>query len=628
MFYTCSCAAGTSLTQNFKCEVITNCDPRCKGGCIEANNNHKCFDCLTSPNIVKTFTNNNSYCDCIEGTTLINSSCLYQLPSCSPLCNNYCFEMNNPGKCFSCINSYNGLRVYSDLLDLYNKDHYTCYQCNSSDIAFRGKCYTRQNSSNCHGLCGNTKEIACLNRGDPSLCLNGCLNDALRVNSVIVSSISTGETIYNCSCISGMQFEPSIGRCIYSSFEDCHILCGGKCTEKNNQTKCVGCLDVPFLNKLPTENKGEYNCSCQIGAPMENQLCVYTAGCHPLCGGKCISKNNYMACTSCNMNLTFGTITSSIVIPSVYKCECSSGYAFDGTSCKPILTNCHTLCKSGCIEENNEFKCLDCSSGYGVEKIISNNSLQLISYPSKIVECRCNNTTTMIAENGKCLYIKECYPTCSKCYKMNDFYSCAKCSSNVTYISILNSDNGTMNCSCQKNYTYYNNSCQPIIHNNCHPFCFNSSCITPKNSSMCLSCNLAAIPNLNQVILPTNAVSCECANNYTDDKNGNCVAIKKACSQKFCLKCSTENSAKCYECQSILGLILTSENTCKCDSNNGFKEMADFSCYKTDTPAKVAIQYGSGAAWLVEIGMISSSNTLFASEPSALGSKIFFIIYT
>ena len=631
IFYTCSCGSGSILTSDFRCKLQSNCDPRCSDGCYAVSNNHQCSDCAISGNIIKNINNNLAYCDCISETIFVNSACLYQATSCSPLCNNYCYEANNPRKCASCISSYNDKIVYSDQIDPNNLNHYACYQCNLNETAFRGSCYIPQTASSCHGLCGNTSEAACLKSGDPSLCLNKCLNDQERVISTIVSTIASGNTVYNCSCLSGMQYDSSVGRCIYVSYTDCHILCGGKCTEKNNNTKCVGCLDLPYLNKQSTGNKGEYSCSCQDGAPMENQLCVYTSDCHPLCGGKCTSKLDHSKCTSCNQNLTIGSVNTIYISPGIYKCECSSGYAFDGSSCKPILTNCHTLCKTGCTAANDQTKCLDCSSGYGVEKIIPNNSFQSIVYPNSMIECRCNNTTSMIAENSQCVYISDCFPTCSKCYRKNDFYSCITCAKNVSNSSILSTANNTMNCSCPSDYVYFNGSCQPIIHKGCHPFCFNSSCITPGSAAMCVSCNIASIANLKENILPTNAASCQCNTNYTDDNNGTCAPSKKDCAQKLCLKCSASNLAKCYECKAIAGLIMTSENTCKCDRSNGYGEMADFSCYKTGTVVKQGILYGGRitSSTAAAIALANSILPLIAgASMSQIGSKkLFLVIY-
>ena len=611
IFSSCSCSTGSKLSEKNQCILTSNCDPRCKNGCLNPMDNLNCVDCISNGNnILKTANGNNMFkCDCAIGFTYAYNSCVIQSNLCGSLCNGYCFELNNNKACLACaLVGSNGNPIFSYINEV---NAATCYQCQNSEFAYKGNCYTKQ-TNNCHPLCGSSS--SCLKTQDPSVCLNGCSSVLNYVESQFVATLNANNDVnllYNCSCKQGMQYDDRVKSCIFVSATECHALCGGKCIEKFDNTKCVTCLELPNINKTQNGAFGGFSCSCIEGAPIENSLCVFTDGCHPLCGSKCIAKNDNTKCTSCQNSQSIISTFGSLF--GVMNCYCAPNYVFDGTTCKPIiLSRCHTLCKSGCTEENNPLKCIDCVSEKGVKIISPFSSTSTAS----VVECACNDSSTMIAENGKCIYTKNCLPTCSKCFSPNDPYSCISCAPNVNLSYPLNQKNNTVICSCPVNTTYFNSSCQPIISNNCHKFCSKSQCIIPKNASFCISCK-ETIPHLIRTTNSPNFASCQCEANYTDDNNGNCIEIKQNCAQKYCRKCSKNNPSKCFECESIEGLILEN-NKCQCNTLSGFKEAADFSCFQSETKAKQAVVIGGGAA----AGGVLATSLLITQSGSILWQLI------
>ncbi len=484
-------------------------------------------------------------------------------PSCHVLCGGECLVLADASKCLHhCKGS--SLEPYIDNSDLA---HNVCgctgsrtFSTVSRRCVFTSGCYALCANGECGELASSAKCISC------------------KSLSNMVSTASSDGLFATCVCAAGTALSSVSGAC-----ETCSVLCNG-CTSPADNAACVDCAAIENMEKTGTSSP--YVCTCRSPTVYLYSLCVYTAGCHPLCAGTCTRQGDSSTCVgSCNP-----TSVSTLISGSIYACTCAPGTLYNGTDCQQILyENCDPLCGSGCVETNNGDRCVDCISQRNVVSTIENGYF---------ANCSCAAGTELVL--GKvCAYTTGCSKYCSVgCYIQNNASACVDCVSGITpaHPADLNAT-----CECPSETPVYSaGSCVAIVASNCSSLCC-SACTSPADPTKCyLGCSNAT----HVVVTGTSGdtVSCGCENGTHLNARSECV-LDVSCGP-LCDSCS--DSDTCLECDAIISGTVLSNGKCVCRVSEGYVlvhgDDGTYSCVLKASSTSTAMKYSGFVKWMAKTG--------------------------
>ena len=397
----CPCSNNSILLNNTVCKKIISgaqCHPFCDGMCTEENNNEACLSCnLNMKNVIKIA---GSYfpfkCDCAEGYKNENNLCVLTSLACDPLCKGKCTIENNSAFCAAPVENE------TCIMNEKTRD-YNCSGCDSSSIMANDGC-RHIIYSDCHFLCDPSQ--GCTETQNPQACVDcikgesiaeaisnyypkkcSCKDEYQIKNDLCVTTIGCheyckgactkrGQKDHCVECIEGIEGIKNIGndfscpgcntgmiiyqhKCSQAFESECGNKCNGKCMEKYRDDKCVDCKDrvIGAQNEDGTKTCTKCN-SESIWNISECDLILEISKCHPLCSKGCTIANDQSACELCK---NFAGVSSQDIANSDLKsCSCKEDYELIGQNC--IVKNpskCGDFCE-GCVEENDNTKCLNC----------------------------------------------------------------------------------------------------------------------------------------------------------------------------------------------------------------------------------------------------------------------------
>ena len=197
---------------------------------------------------------------------------------------------------------------------------------------------------------------------------------------------------------------------------NCHTLCGGMCTEQNNQNKCAYYCSH-YTEFVDDTNSGMNMCSCQSGYEIGNIQpgCISTVGCSDLCNyNECLADKSL--CFSCNSYINMQTLK----VGSLYQCTCDKRSNNKSQKvCLRTFNQCHQFCNGTCVFYNDSTTCGQCNPNLPLIDLTNGNLANCdckppyIKYSNKCVlttNCSkgCANMCTVAQDNTKCL--NQCNP--------------------------------------------------------------------------------------------------------------------------------------------------------------------------------------------------------------------------
>jgi len=507
----CACIATYSFSLNTnRCVLASGCYPLCKfGECVDANDPSLCISCISGSNMQVTVNGVYTECVCKSNFVLQGTSCL--------ACHGLCAECSLPASNTDC----NDCSPYDTVVKTGTAAPYTC-SCATDTFQHGSVCAYH---ADCHKLCNGQ----CVIKDDATTCL-GC-SGAAHVGS------KSYAPLYECYCKDSTVYDAS-GMCVFNT--ECYALCNGRCSVKNDNTKCVACANID--NILVTDQAPMKQCDCTNGATLEGNLCIFSSGCYDLCNGKCTIIGDSKKCVNCATGTHIGKIANG----PYFECKCIDGSKLIGGKCI-FDTGCHSLCNGFCTEQNDNTKCLDCAGYPHIGKTAVGSTY----------ECKCIDST--IYYGGYCVYNTGCYALCNGyCSTQNDFNSCLGCSS---WPNIDQSGTAPIiRCTCAGTSFLQGKLC--VFNSACHNLC-DGICTTQNDNNKCIDCS----QNPNIVKIGTGPIfKCSCSGG-TAYNNGLCV-YNFGCHQ-LCDTYCTElgDNTKCIDCINIPNLNIIPNGiikTCSC----------------------------------------------------------------
>ena len=499
-FTACTCLAGTSLVSN-NCVYTSNCGGICNDNCFAVGDNNQCAGCRNDLNIVTTPSGTDvKICSCAPGTIQLYQQCVFNT-GCDKSCDTYCGIQGDNTMCINCININNMVSTVNGLYKtcscgggmIFSSTDLKCVYTTGCHPLCDSKC-TQQNSNlHCIScifrfnvettlLSGGLVECECI---DPAIYENGlCVYNAdcspkcagkctvqgdntacIDCNSPDVNMISTGAgAIKTCECAAGTIFYNNL--CLYSS--GCDSRCDGYCANKVDNLQCNSCNIIPHL--IQTSNTPYAYCDCGDGSiySANDNKCIYTAGCYPLCNLKCTQKASNVDCIQC---INVPSIVNTVMPGGLSKCECNIGAVFENNICM-YKSDCHSLCKVACFKQFDNNYCIDCIDGNNIDKV--SNGI--------VFQCSCHPGSIQIG--SLCMITSGCDPFCtSSCGIINDANTCNDCINEPNILKIANGN--YYSCSCASGTSRVSNHC--IFTTGCHPLCKNG-CYLTNDQTKCVDC--------------------------------------------------------------------------------------------------------------------------------------------
>ncbi len=359
----------------------------------------------------------------------------------------------------------------------------------------------------------------------------------------------------------------------------CHPLCDG-CTVLSDNSRCTACAAVPNVVSTVSADNLTSTCECAASTSFdsESSMCVYTSGCHPLCAGKCASRNDASACVSACNPTAAPYVADEVSAAKLVVCTCGSDTVFDGTNCASKLTvGCSALCGSGCTETVDAGKCVDCIKGRNVVSQRSDSG--------NLRNCSCAEGTELVGST--CGYTSGCSPHCVGCTSQNDDSACIACAEGTTAGNRTGA--GEVSCTCPDGTLYDNGTCAPVLSSasgsNCYPLCA-QGCVVPNDQSQCAACKLQG----DGLVLSEklgDVFNCSCREGSRLSSSGECV-LNIRC-DSLCEKCADDNT--CLACPSGLVGAVLSEGKCICSIADGYVLMSDGTCFQRKAAIVSSVQY-------------------------------------
>ena len=531
-------------------------------------------------------------CECSSGTSLYNGLCKLDSSLCHPNCKGNCTKENDYNYC---AQKMPGFDCTQNQLTL----DYSCKICSTNYVMTKdNECLLILIGSSCDKRCSSTK--GCTKFSDNNACVE-C--------STLTGVVSkTGYYPIQCSCSTG-SFDES--RCLITS--ECHPLCAGKCTVKNNPlyctqkpagtictqtldtleysctgcdtnytltskkcepilfsncnsnclaskgctrpndlTACVDCLGVTGM--LSNKSYDPLKCYCDTGRTLEEGKCQLSTGCDPICAGKCTMPNNSSSCA----HAADGAICTASTMGNFVCASCKSTHVLTSRKCEEILnTGCAQQCDSskGCTKAGDNTACVDCPSITG-----------MLKEPGYPYSCSCKQGSQF--KDGYCLITDSstCHPICAgNCTEVNKKNNCVykppntECTQNSTTKDWICS-------SCSNNYVLTSRYCEQIKTLNCHENCLASSwCTKEADYTACIEC-----PSITGMLKETGyPYSCSCKQG-SHFKDGYCLITDTSSCHPIC-------SGNCTETKNINNCVYKPPGT-ECTQNSTTKDWICSSC--------------------------------------------------
>ncbi len=405
----------------------------------------------------------------------------------------------------------------------------------------------------CSPSCGSG---GCAAPGNNLQCVNCAAGTVLGTisGSVYVACCSANAIYYGGACVS------------------CDPRCSG-CILPGDSTQCLECASSPNINK--TGDVSPYTCSCAYNTTYDSGYCVFNSGCHSLCSGECLVKDNSAMCfASCS--LAAGTAIAGDY--DSYTCACVNATIYNGTGCSPVLhSGCHVLCDTGCTEADNPDRCIGC---------VTEEFVTTVHVTKYITKCGCSSGTEVVG--SICAYTSGCSAYCSGgCMATDNSSACLGCVAGITPV-YSSGTTSTVTCTCPTGTAYYNSSCVPILSSTCHPLCADD-CVAENDPSKCVA-KCSGSSSVVKESVSYDLVTCGCAEGTRLNRFYKCVA-NISCGE-LCESCADYDT--CVQCAAADGLVLR-DGDCVCSSSDGYvryyEDDGSPKCIKSASTASVVIQY-------------------------------------
>ena len=285
-------------------------------------------------------------------------------------------------------------------------------------------------------------------------------------------------------------------------------------------------------------------------------------------------------------------MTSTLISPYIYSCDCPGGSSYDsGQNLCIFATGCDSGCKDICIRQNDNTACVgDCADNSVLTKTSLGSNIYSCVCPAgttynagthtcnNIISGPCsNNDQKYITGINTCLYYKNCHPLCGElCITPNDWHNCyLKCSS----FAVKSSENFlsglslfAITCTCPENAEFSSiiGRCMINSSEKCHQFCASHSCASSENPEECIGfCSNDSVTNINSLYPSLTNCTCPRDMQFESQKKKNCY-FNKNCHSLCGSLCSVQNdNTKCLE-SCVEGAVISGKSnivSCSCPSD-------------------------------------------------------------
>ncbi|ELP83904.1 protein serine/threonine kinase, putative [Entamoeba invadens IP1] len=558
----CSDGYTPKLTLSTSCELCTSIE--------------RCLTCSTTERKCIT---------CSSGYYVLNGFC----KACSATCGGMCDPIT--GDCTGCISNYVFSKTDSKICETcgdYSKECVTC----STD--FQRKCVTCSTEyyPDADGNCV-TCSPTCICDSTTGFCTSCQPNYVLQNQKSRTCELcsSFDPNCQTCSSDSSRRCVTCNSGCYINTnyyCVSCDSTCGGKC--QNTTGYCTGCIENYVLTTTSST-------ICLPCSTFDNN-CLQCASDYSRKCTKCGVSNMYpdertFICKTCDSTCNGGCDQSTGICTT-----CLQNYVFTEPQSKSCVS-CNTF-DPNCLKCNSNFnrRCSVCKTSYypnsnGICILCSLNCTYCNQSNGICTQCK-QNYVFKTTNSAECVYCKDFDANCKSCF-INSDRLCYECESGyypgINKICTKCDDTCGGKCNAMTGYcTGCNTGYVPI--NSVSLTCqscstFDSNCLecTTDFKQICKTCSSGKYPSSSGTCQEcdkscggqcngTTGICTGCLDNYVfyDDKTVTC----QSCSLFYnkCLKCATDYSRKCIECQPnnylSNNICLPCDSTCKsCDGKTG-----------------------------------------------------------